>query len=59
MAIDGDRLEALLHEVNQLTATLKFARAIACEELVHAKVGTAVEIALRHIVRRIDEALAK
>lgn len=44
-------------EYVKFTAALKFCRDLAEEELVHTRVGSGVEIALRHISRRATEAL--
>ena len=46
-------------ERDQLRAALGFIRDLAEEELVHAKVGTGAEVALRHIARRARETLEK
>lgn len=42
---------------NELVQALKFVRDLAAEELPHAKIGTGGEVALRHILRRSQEAL--
>lgn len=44
-------------EIERLRSTIKWMGDLAGEELPHAKVGTGAEIVLRHIVRRVGEAL--
>ena len=44
-------------EEAKLRRALQFIRDLASEELPHAKIGTGAEIALRHILRRTNEAL--
>lgn len=44
-------------EEDKLMDALAFIRDIAEEELPYAKIGTGAEVALRHIVRKAQEAL--
>jgi hypothetical protein len=45
-------------EQDRMQEALKFIGSIAGEELQYAKVGTGAEVALRHIRRKVEEALA-
>lgn len=46
-----------MSSAEELRRALVFCRDIAAEELAHSMVGTGAEVALRHIVRKADEAL--
>jgi hypothetical protein len=47
-----------VNEREALRDALTFIESLAAEELAHVRVGTGAEIALRHIQRRAERALA-
>lgn len=55
--MDADIPARLTAENKKLKEALKFVQELASEEYQYAKAGTGSEVALRHIMRRADEAL--
>lgn len=56
---DADFIVNVCNSNNENLKALEFCRDIAEEELPYTKVGTGAEVALRHIIRKTNEALSR
>ena len=57
MDLESDSILDCDRQIKKLKSALRFCQEIAAEEYQYAKVGTGAEVALRHIMKKADEAL--